>query len=61
MKFLAHCIDMRSVGRHVTVNTSFQASGECVAHAIQTVTVLGSRAKVLCIDGIGEFRLPMAR
>ena len=32
-----------------------KASGECVAHAIQSLTDLDSRATVLSIDGIGAF------
>ena len=36
---------------------STKAGGECVAHAIQTLTDLDSRATVLSIDGIGAFDL----
>ena len=32
-----------------------KAGGECVAHAIQSLTDLDSRATVLSIDGIGAF------
>ena len=53
-------IGLRSGGRNVTISVRFintKPGGECVAHAIQTLTDLDSRATVLSIDGIGAFDL----